>query len=109
MYFVYVIQSESHGTRYVGSTKDVEGRLREHNEGKCRYTSGRMTWRLVYQEEYASRSEAMKREKYLKSGQGREWLNGILSGAAGSANGRPRRSGRRYLGSNPSPAAPDGI
>ncbi len=63
----------------------------------------------MYQEEYQTRGEAMRREKYLKSGVGREELDRILSSAAGSANGRPRRSGRRYLGSNPSPAAEDGI
>jgi putative endonuclease len=31
-------------------------------------------WRLIYSEEHATRSEAMKREKFLKSGQGREWI-----------------------------------
>lgn len=78
MYSVYVIQSLSHGTRYVGSGVDVLKRLAEHNLGKCRYTSGRKPWKLIYQEVYSSRSEAMKREKFLKSGQGRRYLESKL-------------------------------
>ncbi|MFH1430812.1 MAG: GIY-YIG nuclease family protein [Candidatus Uhrbacteria bacterium] len=79
MYSVYVIQSESHGTRYIGSTQDVQARLREHNFGKCRYTSGRRPWRLVRVEEFNTRSEAMKRERFLKTGKGRAWLDELLS------------------------------
>lgn len=108
MYYVYVIESLSHGTRYVGSTHDVEGRLREHNMGRCRYTKGRRPWGLVCQEAYGSRAEAMRRERFLKSGQGRECLDLFLFSAAGSSSGRMRHSGCRHLGSNPSPAALNG-
>jgi len=75
MYYVYVIKSLVHDTRYIGSTSNVVKRITEHNNGKCRYTSGRKPWGLIYQEEYKTRSEAMKREKFLKSGQGRKWLD----------------------------------
>ncbi|MBU0573552.1 MAG: GIY-YIG nuclease family protein [Candidatus Margulisbacteria bacterium] len=74
MYYVYVLHSLSYNTYYVGSTEDTEKRLSEHNAGKCRYTSGRMPWQLVYKEEYNTRGEAMKREKFFKSGQGRKFL-----------------------------------
>ncbi len=75
MYFVYVIQSLSYKTRYIGNTDDVLKRITEHNNGKCRYTSGRKPWKLVYHEQYQTRGEAMRREKFLKSGQGRKWLS----------------------------------
>lgn len=78
MFYVYVIQSLNHRTRYVGSADNVLKRVSEHNIGKCRYTSGRRPCKLIYQEEYQTRSEAMKREKFLKSGQGRKYLNQIL-------------------------------
>jgi putative endonuclease len=78
MYYVYVIKSISHNTRYVGSAKDISKRINEHNAGRCRYTSGRMPWQLLYQEEYSTRSDAMKREKFLKSGKGREFLDARL-------------------------------
>ena len=75
MFYIYVIQSLIHKTRYIGSTDNVLKRIMEHNNGRCRYTSGRKPWKLVYQEEYSTRGEAMKREKFLKSGLGRRWLD----------------------------------
>ena len=78
MFFVYVLYSETHESRYVGSTEDVARRLKQHNAGECRYTSGRKPWRIVYTEQFQSRSEAMKREKSLKSGQGRKELDQVL-------------------------------
>ena len=74
-YKVYIIKSESHGNRYVGSAKDVEKRVSEHNNGKCRYTKGRRPWKLIAIEEFETRSDAMKREKFLKTGKGREFLD----------------------------------
>ncbi|MFA6099483.1 MAG: GIY-YIG nuclease family protein [Patescibacteria group bacterium] len=79
MYYVYILQSLTHATRYIGSTQDVQNRLKEHNAGKCRYTSGRRPWRIIRTEEYTTRSEAMQREKFLKSGKGREFLDSLLS------------------------------
>ncbi|HBE72574.1 MAG TPA: endonuclease [candidate division Zixibacteria bacterium] len=78
MFFVYVLKSLKTGTRYVGSTGDVAGRLQEHNLGKCRYTRNRMPWIIAHQEGFRTLSEARKRENYLKSGQGREHLDKIL-------------------------------
>ncbi|MBU0573826.1 MAG: GIY-YIG nuclease family protein [Candidatus Margulisbacteria bacterium] len=73
-FYIYVIRSLEYNNNYIGSTENVEKRLKEHNAGKCRYTSGRCPWVLAYQEEYPTRGEAMKREKFLKSGQGRKFL-----------------------------------
>ena len=75
MHFVYIIKSKTHATRYIGSTDNIPKRLQEHNNKKCRYTSGRIPWNLFYQEKYETRAEAMQREKFLKSGQGRKWLD----------------------------------
>ena len=80
MYYVYVLKSLSHGSLYIGSSENPERRLnREHNKGKVRYTKGRMPWELVDKEIYSTRSEAMKREKFLKSGKGREYLKKSLN------------------------------
>ena len=78
MFYVYVLQSLSYGCRYVGSTGDLEKRLNQHNEGLARYTKGRRPWELIYFEEFSTRSEAMRRERFLKSGRGREELNGKI-------------------------------
>lgn len=110
MFYVYILKSLFHGTLYVGSSKDPEKRLnKEHNKGRVRYTKGRTPWLLLYKEAYLIRSEAIKRERFLKSGQGLKQLNQILSGAVGSSNGRTADSESANLGSNPSPTALDEI
>ena len=78
MYYVYVIKSIKYFNRYIGSTDEINKRVGEHNRGKCRYTSGRRPWVLIYKEVFLTRSEAMEREKFLKSGQGRRYLDRIL-------------------------------
>ena len=77
--FVYVLWSEKLRKRYIGSCEDVQRRLSEHNRGKVRFTKGGIPWVVVYQEQCANRSEARKRELYLKSGIGRQWLDQHLA------------------------------
>ncbi|MBS4028931.1 MAG: GIY-YIG nuclease family protein [Ignavibacteriales bacterium] len=74
-YYVYVLWSEKLKKRYVGSTKDVIERLRQHNNGTSKFTSGGIPWKLIHHEEYETLQESRQREKYLKSGFGRKWLN----------------------------------
>ena len=61
--------------RYVGSTVDVERRLAEHNSGKTKSTRAGAPWELVYSESFGTRSEAVRREMYFKTGRGREELD----------------------------------
>ena len=67
MAFVYILQSESTGRYYVGSTNDLERRLTEHKRAHCLATRGRGPWKLVYQEFYSTLIEARRREWQLKS------------------------------------------
>jgi putative endonuclease len=53
-----------------GSTENKEKRLPEHNKGKVAYSKGRRPWKIIYYEEYKTRTEARKRELFLKSNQG---------------------------------------
>lgn len=76
--WVYVLKSEKDSIRYIGSGEDVQERIRRHNKGDYRFTKGHRPWRLLYSEQYKSRSEAMRREKFLKSGQGRKLLDKII-------------------------------
>ncbi|SEG48499.1 putative endonuclease [Halpernia humi] len=78
-YFVYVLKSEVDGRLYKGQTSNLEKRLKEHNSGKTKSTKGFIPWRLVYFEIFASREEALLREKYFKSGIGREFLKEMLN------------------------------
>jgi putative endonuclease len=70
-YWVYVLKSESTGSSYVGHTSNLEKRVVEHNNGKSLSTRGKRPWLLVYKEEFETRSEAVSREKYFKSVEGR--------------------------------------
>ncbi|MBN2075138.1 MAG: GIY-YIG nuclease family protein [Dehalococcoidales bacterium] len=79
MFIVYVLRSQSTGKLYIGQTPNMEKRLQEHQLGEARYTRGKGLWTLMYKEEYPTRSQAMKREKSLKSGKGREYLKEYLA------------------------------
>jgi putative endonuclease len=81
-FWVYVIRSETSGQLYVGQTNDLGGRLRQHNDpdsARSPYTKRTPgPWILARAEEFTTRREAMAREKFLKSGQGRAWLRRTL-------------------------------
>ncbi|WP_186757009.1 GIY-YIG nuclease family protein [Echinicola salinicaeni] len=74
MYTVYAIKSLDDGRIYVGLTSDLIRRLKEHNGGKTKSTKGYMPWKLIYKEEVETRLIAREREKYWKSGIGKEKL-----------------------------------
>ena len=63
MYYIYVLWSSKLIKRYVGSTDNVEKRLDEHNRGSNRFTKGGIPWITVYQEEFSTKTEALKRER----------------------------------------------
>lgn len=76
MFYVYVLRSLKNRKRYIGYTsKDVHIRFDEHSSGTNRWTRQNKPFRLVYFERFQTKSEAMKRERFLKSGQGRKWLD----------------------------------
>jgi putative endonuclease len=74
---VYAIKSEVDGRIYVGMTEDILARLNQHNSGKTKSTKGYRPWRIIYSEGCPSRIEARKREKFLKSGIGKEFLKSV--------------------------------
>ena len=77
-YYSYVLRSTKNGILYKGSTQNLEKRLQTHNSGKVKFTSKNIPWELVVSEEFSTRSEAVKREKWYKSGVGRDWINSKL-------------------------------
>jgi putative endonuclease len=74
MFTIYVLRSEVDGRLYKGFTKDLSIRIAQHNNGKTKSTKGYMPWKLVYSEIVSTLEEALLREKYLKTGQGRDFL-----------------------------------
>ena len=66
MYYVYVLKSENMEETYVGSTKDLRRRLKEHNDGLEIYTKRYIPWKLYYYEAYLTEELARVREQKLK-------------------------------------------
>ncbi len=77
MQIVYVLTNKE-GKLYKGITSDLNKRLWYHNNNLSGYTKNKGPWKLVYKEEYSSKKTALIREKFLKSGKGRELLKNII-------------------------------
>jgi putative endonuclease len=66
MYFIYIVRCDDNSL-YTGYTTNIEERIKKHNAGKgARYTRGRTPVKLVYMEEVADKSAALKREYAIK-------------------------------------------
>ena len=82
-YHVYVLWNAAAQRRYIGQTDDLPRRLALHNgELAVQHPSARRftakfpgPWVLIHTEERSSRADAMRRERWLKSGVGRQWLD----------------------------------
>jgi putative endonuclease len=83
MYVVYVLQSETYKRMYIGMTNDLERRIKEHNNGKTKSTRYYKPWKVLFIESFSTRLEAREREKYLKSGIGREYIKTWPRSSAG--------------------------
>ena len=75
MYYVYILRSERDDSYYVGTTTDIDKRLREHNSGFGRYSSTHRPFRLSWYCAFFSKEQAYDFEKYLKSGSGFAFRN----------------------------------
>ena len=79
MFTVYVIESLKNGKRYVGYTsKSAEKRLAEHNRGCNKWTRENRPFKLIYTEFVETGTITRRRERFLKSGQGRKFLQKII-------------------------------
>jgi len=74
MYYVYVLKSRSREYLYVGLTDNIERRFNQHQRGHEKTTKPYRPYILLHTESFLTRQEARNREKYLKSGIGKEWL-----------------------------------
>ena len=75
MFYVYVLKSNKTGRRYVGSCDDIDKRFQRHNLGHSKATRAGIPWILVHSENFATRADAMRKERYYKTGRGRDELD----------------------------------
>jgi len=74
MFYIYLIESLKSGKIYIGTTDSLRRKLKEHNQGLNFSTKRDKPWKYVYIEGSTEKTDAKRREKYLKSTQGRRML-----------------------------------
>jgi putative endonuclease len=77
MIIVYAIKSLERNYIYVGMTNDLNRRIQEHNNGENKSTKSYRPFILIYSESFPDRVSAREKEKYLKSGVGKEYLRSL--------------------------------
>ena len=80
-YFVYILQSKKNGSYYVGYTNDLNKRVAKHNLGGTASTRPYKPWKLVYFEEFSTKTEALKREKQIKKYKSRKYIENLIKSA----------------------------
>ena len=78
MFWIYIIYSQRLDRYYVGYTSDLEQRVADHNRGKNTYTRKGIPWELRHEEKFASKEEAMRRERYIKSQKSRIFIENLI-------------------------------
>jgi putative endonuclease len=76
MFYVYILRSDTHF--YVGYTSNLKNRILEHNAGQNISTKRYVPWELIFYEAYISQVDALRREKYFKTTQGRQAIRRML-------------------------------
>lgn len=80
MWYVYIITSDRYGKIYVGLTNDLRRRFAQHNSGRVFSTKPYRPFILIYYEAHHDKNDAAKREQFLKSGWGKNWIKRTLQG-----------------------------
>ena len=83
MFFLYIIQSEMDGSFYIGYSANPTNRLNKHNTAKSGYTSRKKPWVLVYTEEFKTKSEAIRREKFIKAQKSKVFIEKLIANQDG--------------------------
>ena len=78
MIIVYVLKSISENYHYIGHTKDLKNRLKLHNNGRVRASKSYGPYKLIYTENFDDMGEAIRRERFLKRGEGNICLRNKL-------------------------------
>ncbi len=78
MFYVYILKSNKDEGLYIGYSKNLKQRIDFHKNGLSKSTKHRRPLILIFYEAFINKTDARKREIYLKSGYGRKQLNSIL-------------------------------
>jgi putative endonuclease len=73
-YYTYILLSKKDSRFYAGYSADLGNRLKEHQKGLVFSTKHRLPVELIYYEACLNEYDALRREKYFKSGKGKKFL-----------------------------------
>jgi putative endonuclease len=79
MFYVYILQSELDDELYVGCTGDLRKRINEHNNKLVFSTKLKAPYKLIYYESFLNKKDSFLREKWLKTGWGRNQIKKMLA------------------------------
>ena len=78
MHYTYILYSQTLDRYYIGATKDISKRIEKHLQSKRGFTSKAKDWELKYSEAFETRSEALQRERQIKSWKNRKLLEQLI-------------------------------
>ena len=79
MYYAYIIKSRKNHRFYVGSTQNVKKRIKQHEQGQTKILKSQGSFDIVHVEEFATRVEAFRRERQIKSYKGGNAFRKLLT------------------------------
>lgn len=71
MHYIYILKSLKDGKYYTGFSSDLRSRIRDHHAGNVQSTKNRRPLELIYYEAYKEKTQAVRREKFLKTTKGK--------------------------------------
>jgi predicted GIY-YIG superfamily endonuclease len=77
---VYILQSEENGRYYVGRSQNPEARVEHHNTTSTGFTARYRPWRLVFQQEFDTKDEAIEAEQLIKGWKSRKMTRYVVEG-----------------------------
>jgi len=78
MHYVYILGSNKTGRKYIGQTSNLKNRIAEHNAKLTKSTKPGVPWKLIYYEAFWDKTDALREERFLKSGKGRERIKHLF-------------------------------
>ncbi len=79
MWYIYILKSIKTNHCYIGSTANIEKRLAKHNQGGNISTRNGQPWKIIYSESFITKTDALKREKQIKSYKGGQAFKNLLN------------------------------
>lgn len=77
VYVVYILKNPN-DKYYIGYTGDINRRLEKHNLGHTKSTKNKGVWKIAYKEQFETRGQAIKREKYIKKQKSKKFIEELI-------------------------------